>query len=229
MEQRDYEGRESLEVMDEAVRYNAFLQRMVIQAMPVRGQLLDFGAGRGGFATAIASPDLSVSCLEPDPVQQALIRRKGLTVVPSMAEVPDASLDGIYSLNVLEHLPDDVAAIGEWHRALRPGGKAFAYVPALQMLWSSFDDTVGHLRRYTLGSLKSLFGPGWRIEASAYADSLGVAAALAYRLTDSGHGVINRTALKIYDRLLFPFSRVGDFALKRLMGKNVFVVARKTN
>ncbi|HJR74655.1 MAG TPA: class I SAM-dependent methyltransferase [Luteimonas sp.] len=42
---------------------------------------------------------------------------------------PDAAMDGIVSLDVLEHVPDYRAALGEFARVLRPGGALALTVP----------------------------------------------------------------------------------------------------
>jgi predicted SAM-dependent methyltransferase len=44
----------------------------------------------------------------------------------------DASYDLVYASHVLEHIDDDVAALGEIRRILRPGGLAILPVPILQ-------------------------------------------------------------------------------------------------
>jgi SAM-dependent methyltransferase len=45
------------------------------------------------------------------------------------AEVPDASFDGVICSHVLEHVPDDAAAMGELHRITAPGGWCLVMVP----------------------------------------------------------------------------------------------------
>ena len=42
---------------------------------------------------------------------------------------PDAHYDRILCLHVLEHVPDDAAALRELHRVLKPGGSALLQVP----------------------------------------------------------------------------------------------------
>ncbi|WP_414663855.1 methyltransferase domain-containing protein [Horticoccus sp. 23ND18S-11] len=43
--------------------------------------------------------------------------------------LPDGTLDYLCSSHVLEHLPDPIAALHEWHRVLRPGGWLYLVVP----------------------------------------------------------------------------------------------------
>jgi ubiquinone/menaquinone biosynthesis C-methylase UbiE len=43
--------------------------------------------------------------------------------------LPDNTLDYLVSSHVLEHLPDPLGALREWHRVLRPGGLLYLVVP----------------------------------------------------------------------------------------------------
>ena len=43
--------------------------------------------------------------------------------------IPDNSADGVISNSVLEHMYNPFQAVSEIHRILKPGGKAFIYVP----------------------------------------------------------------------------------------------------
>jgi SAM-dependent methyltransferase len=53
------------------------------------------------------------------------------------------------AFDVLEHLDEDVMALQEIHRALRPGGGAILLVPQHPRLWSRMDTVARHVRRYT--------------------------------------------------------------------------------
>jgi len=81
-------------------------------------------------------------------------------------DAPDGFFDAVIASDVLEHLDDDVAALREWHRVLRPGGRLFVFVPAHMMLWSEHDELNHHRRRYSRLRLGDAFAavPGLRVE-----------------------------------------------------------------
>lgn len=65
----------------------------------------------------------------------------------------DASVDGAMSANLLEHVPDDEAALGELRRILAPGAVAVLVVPASPGTYDYYDRFLGHERRYGGGEL----------------------------------------------------------------------------
>jgi SAM-dependent methyltransferase len=225
----EYSGRDNLDVMAEARNYNGYLVDLILAWFDRnRAPLVDFGAGGGTFAVQVAQEGFDVSCVETDPVLSDMLRRKGLRVSSSLDAAPDASLAGIYSLNVLEHIEDDSATLALWHRKLAPGGRLLVYVPAFQVLFSSMDRKVGHHRRYRRSGLaQQLTKAGFELKKVRYADSLGFLAALLYRFTDGGQGDINPRMLRIYDRWVFPLSRWLDLVCGLLFGKNVYACAVK--
>lgn len=65
----------------------------------------------------------------------------------------DGVVDGVVALNLLEHLADDVAALSEFGRVLRPGGRAVVVVPSNPGLYDYYDAHLRHERRYAEGEL----------------------------------------------------------------------------
>lgn len=65
------------------------------------------------------------------------------------------SVDFVYSLNVLEHIEDDVKTISECYRLLKPGGYCLFVVPRGDNLYDYFDEMLFHKRRYAKGELCS--------------------------------------------------------------------------
>ncbi len=224
-----YRGVDTLEIMAEARNYNRFLLDLVLtQLRPGVKRIMDFGAGTGTFALPLRAEGRSPLCLEPDPVLRQRLAAAGLATVPGLEAVSRESLDFIYTFNVLEHIADDAASVAGLAKRLRPGGRLLVYVPAFQVLFSSLDRNVGHYRRYTRRGLVDLLeGGGLQVRRAVYADSLGFGAALLYRLTDPGDGRINRRALGVYDRLVFPVSRVLDRVCGHGFGKNVLALAER--
>jgi SAM-dependent methyltransferase len=58
--------------------------------------------------------------------------------------------------DVLEHIPDDRAALRALHAQLEPGGSVLITVPAHQSLWGRFDEASGHVRRYSCPALRAV-------------------------------------------------------------------------
>ena len=203
-------GGENLEVMAEARNYNHYLRDLVRRCGQGAGAVLDFGAGIGTFSDSLDVPNQRVHCVEPDAASRRVLCDKGFNAHADIAEVPDACVPYVFTLNVLEHIDDDSAALTELYRVLQPGGRLLVYVPAFQILFTSMDRHVGHVRRYRRPQLvERVAAAGFSIEKSAYADALGFFATLAYRCVDKPEPApLNTGAVKLYDRLCFPLSRL---------------------
>jgi SAM-dependent methyltransferase len=222
-----YSGVENLEVMEDAVNYNRFLLDTVRSLAPRTGRVLDFGAGGGQFALPMAQLGFEITALEPDDRLRNRIAAAGVNTVATAAELADGSLAYVYSVNVLEHIEDDIGALRQLRAKLTPGGTLLIYVPAFPLLYSSMDARVGHVRRYTRKTLTSaLHAAGFVIERLGYVDSLGFFAALLFRAAGNRGGELNPRALRLYDRAIFPVSRFLDRVTRRWFGKNLLLIAR---
>jgi SAM-dependent methyltransferase len=103
----------------------------------------------------------------------AFCRQRGLIRVHkgSLTEMPfaDGSVDVVSVLDVLEHVEDQVAALREIRRVLKPGGRLFLFAPAHDWLWSLQDEVSHHVRRYTRRSLAAAaLGAGLTIDRLTY-------------------------------------------------------------
>jgi hypothetical protein len=61
----------------------------------------------------------------------------------------------VICLNVLKHLADDLACLGNIHSTLQPGGRAIILVPEGQKLIGQIDVVLGHRRRYSREQLRA--------------------------------------------------------------------------
>jgi len=222
-----YRGHDLLDLLTGARNYNRWLTDQVIAAKPSQAaKIVDLGAGRGTFSEMLRARGLAIDCVEPDPENQAALRELGFQVQTTIDEQEAESIDYVYTLNVLEHVPEDEELVRAVFSRLRPGGRLFIFVPAFSVLWSRLDDHVEHQRRYRRAPLVAmLHRAGFVVVRSRYADCLGFFAALLFGR--GGTPKISPRSLWIYDRLLFPASRFLDPVLGHLFGKNVLAVCRK--
>lgn len=74
-----------------------------------------------------------------------------LTELPFEAE----AFDLICAFDVIEHIEDDMTALSEIRRVMKPYGFYAISVPAFQFLWGAHDVINHHFRRYTRAELNS--------------------------------------------------------------------------
>ena len=80
----------------------------------------------------------------------------------------DGSFDLVTAFDVVEHVEDDRRVFDELTRVLKPDGRLIFSVPLHPVHWTSFDDYVGHARRYEPAALKALIASrGLVVEKSA--------------------------------------------------------------
>ena len=222
-----YSGRDNLEAMKRATRYNKFLLNLV-RHYQLGSRVLDHGAGAGTFAMPMHRGGTDMLCMEPDDSLRNELEQSGLDVVASLDDIAEESVDYAYTLNVLEHIEDDCEAIARLYRCLKPGGRLLVYVPAFPVLYSKMDEHVGHFRRYRRQPLiQQLNSAGFDVSNARYVDSLGFLATQLYKLVGSQSGSVSPGSVAFYDSVVFPVSRLIDVLSLGSFGKNLVVVANK--
>jgi SAM-dependent methyltransferase len=156
--------------------------------LPAEPRILDAGCGSGRFMVELSKLGM-VTGVELSDTSVALARQRGLgdVVAGSVLEMPfaDGSFDLAVSLDVIEHLEDDLAALRELRRTVAPGGALLVTVPAYQWLWSGHDEINHHHRRYTRRSLQQVAErAGWRQSRTTYFNSLLLPVAILLRVLD---------------------------------------------
>jgi|ERR1700722_4689283 len=134
-----------------------------LRRLPAPGRALDIGAAGGGNTRVLLSHGWRPVALEFAPTAAQFARERGLDVLRADArELPvrTGSMDLVTAFDILEHIEEDYLAAAEITRVLRPGGTALIAVPADMALWSAHDTAVGHVRRYTRGTLAEVIGKG---------------------------------------------------------------------
>jgi 2-polyprenyl-3-methyl-5-hydroxy-6-metoxy-1,4-benzoquinol methylase len=139
--------------------------------------LLDIGCGGGAFSIYAASKgaktkgvDLSERAIAENRKSVAYLKLSNLTFeCEDFMQYTDSDCyDVIMMTEVLEHLPDDAAALKKVNSLLKPGGHLLMSVPSInaplhkkyvkQYGKDPFDERVGHLRRYDAETILSMVG-----------------------------------------------------------------------
>lgn len=230
----------NLASMDTAVNYNASIADMIharAQACANRAavaaagsgaiNVLDFGAGRGVFANTFGQ---RITCVEPDARVGAHISGRH-RVVPSLVHVEEP-VDFAYSINVLEHIEDDLAILYGLAGAMKQGGVLFLLLPAYTELFTEMDRYVGHYRRYDQQDIcAKLRAAGFMISRVRNFDLAGYYSTLFCKYAGkviNWKGSLTPGSVVAYDRFVFPASlKLDALTGGRWRGKNILVDAVK--
>lgn len=153
----------SFDELEEAHWWFTVRRRIVLElaekwAPDPTNSILEVGCGTGGTLRDLAEmfPGATVAGVEPEADAAHAAESKGCSVtVGDFSRLPaeDGSVDLLLALDVLEHVPDDIEALREVVRVLRPGGRGIFTVPALPSLWSVLDELNAHRCRYVRSQL----------------------------------------------------------------------------
>ena len=230
-QEQPYSGTDVLDDMALLPRYHQVVACELMRSCARSGgrDVLDFGAGTGSMAERVQAAGYRVLCVEADAALRGRIGKRGLTATPCLDGLQPGTFDCVYSLNVLEHLQDDRDWVRRLWALLRPGGLFHIYVPAFTILYSPFDRSIGHLRRYSRRRGQDLFRePDAEIKTCVYRDVGGFFVALLFRiLARRGADRPAPGALRFYDRWVVGLNRILDPLLGRFLGKNLLMVVRK--
>lgn len=139
--------------------------------------ILEVGCGTGGNLELLAHYG-NVKAMESDIAALEIARQRADVNIkhgwlPDHIPFEQTKFDLIVLLDVLEHVPDDGAALHALREKLRPGGKILITVPAFGFLWSKHDDLHHHYRRYSKPELMGLLRmSGYRVRYASYFNSI---------------------------------------------------------
>ncbi|MCL5005772.1 MAG: class I SAM-dependent methyltransferase [Acidobacteria bacterium] len=164
----------------------AILQRILRRLGQLSAVAIDVGCGTGRnmllldqHAGRVAGVDRSLAAL-------GIAASRGCAVGCADGQrlpFADACADLVTAFDVLEHLDEDVSALVEFNRILRPDGLLLITVPAYRFLWSEHDEALMHRRRYVASELHvKLNRTGFSVLLRSYAVFFAFFPILFYRL-----------------------------------------------
>jgi hypothetical protein len=128
---------------------------------------------------------------------------------------------------VLEHIEHDVEELSQVKRLLKKGGHIIVYSPALPVLMSDFDRSIGHYHRYTRKSVTSkMEKAGYTVQHFRYVDFLGTFLwFIKFKVLKSK--VLGQQSVALFDSLVVPIMAKMEHLISIPFGKNVFIVGSK--
>jgi 2-polyprenyl-3-methyl-5-hydroxy-6-metoxy-1,4-benzoquinol methylase len=119
-----------------------------------RTKFLEIGSGNGSFIRQIKD-NLQLQITGSEVYLKGLLYSKNKLPDIDFVQfdvtqgIVDDQFDMIVALDVIEHVQDDIAAIGNMSKMLHRGGTLVVSVPQHMFLWSRLDELVKHKRRYS--------------------------------------------------------------------------------
>jgi SAM-dependent methyltransferase len=205
-----------------------------------RGDLvLDVGAGTGRHAREAARRGAWVVALDLRAADLRTADGAHLVQGDALAlPFADGTFDRLIASEVLEHIPDDGAAIAELRRVLKPGGRLAASVPRWfpeRVCWALSDEyhsnPGGHVRIYRASELRAkLEAGGLRVLGRHHAHALH--APYWWVKCMVGPSDDRHPLPRLYHRFLVwdlmrkpRLTRIAECALNPILGKSVVLYA----
>jgi 2-polyprenyl-3-methyl-5-hydroxy-6-metoxy-1,4-benzoquinol methylase len=177
---------DTLEILSAAEHYNRWIFSVFEPYLGSR--ILEVGCGIGTYTQMLLNTELVKNVISLEMQPDYIERLNSRITVPTGKRLEARcqniledtvgleGLNGVMMLNVLEHIKDDAQCLGVLKGLLEPGGKLLILVPALPWLYSEYDRSISHYRRYTKQSLKAVVeGQGFQIRKLQYFNALGIA------------------------------------------------------
>jgi 2-polyprenyl-3-methyl-5-hydroxy-6-metoxy-1,4-benzoquinol methylase len=203
-------------------------------------EVLDVGAGSGVFSKQLLDEGLCQRsvCVDPGYKEEREDVHNGKPI-RFLKSLDKTTQDLILMMDVLEHVPDDVALLKQYTSSMPKGGKVFITVPAFQFVWSGHDVFLEHYRRYTIKRLrKAVIEAGLAPVKSRYffATKFPIVAIIRWvknHLLNHGK-IVGKSELRIYPEwfnktLIFvhDVERILFYPFNRFFGLSVVMICEK--
>jgi len=199
--------------------------------------VVEVGAGIGATTAVICSGiQEEWICLEPDPILRTeidqLISDGKLpacchTQGGLVSDIPSENrIDTFIYIDVLEHIQDDRTELATAAVRLSPGGQLIVLSPAFNFLYSPFDHSIGHYRRYSKKMFHALSPRDCKVEKMIYLDSVGMATSLVNRLFLS-QSMPTVGQIMFWDKQIIPIAKWLDRLIRYSFGRSLLGIWKK--
>jgi 2-polyprenyl-3-methyl-5-hydroxy-6-metoxy-1,4-benzoquinol methylase len=137
---------------------------LINSLQPVKGRILDIGAGTGDFLFVAKQNGWQTIGVEPSDKAKAIALKKEVPFVEDTTELEGHSFDVITMWHVLEHVPNLDSQIKELKRLLKPNGSLIVAVPNFKSFdakyygafWAAYDVPI-HFWHFSKKAIKTIF------------------------------------------------------------------------
>jgi 2-polyprenyl-3-methyl-5-hydroxy-6-metoxy-1,4-benzoquinol methylase len=138
--------------------------QLITSSQPLKGKLLDIGAGTGDFLIEAKKQNWETVGIEPNDKAKAIATGKGVQFADTIEKLESNSFDVITLWHVLEHVPDVAHQAAELKRLLKPSGTLIIAVPNFKSydatyyssFWAAYD-VPRHLWHFSKTAIEKLF------------------------------------------------------------------------
>ena len=138
--------------------------RLIEQHQPVKGKILDIGAGTGDFLLEAKNKNWETVGVEPNEKAKSIAINKGVLFADTIEKLESNSFDVITLWHVLEHVPDVAHQVAELKRLLKSSGTLIIAVPNFKSFdanyyknfWAAYD-VPRHLWHFSKTAIEKLF------------------------------------------------------------------------
>ena len=131
---------------------------------PLKGRILDIGAGTGDFLLEAKNQNWDILGIEPNDKAKGIALGKGIKFGDTIEKLESNSFDVITMWHVLEHVPDVEHQVAELKRLLKPSGTIIVAVPNFKSydakyykeFWAAYD-VPRHLWHFSKTAIEKLF------------------------------------------------------------------------
>jgi SAM-dependent methyltransferase len=237
--EEDKEGLRTLETIARADKFNRWMFETIYPFC--KGRILEIGSGIGNISQFFLNENATVtlSDIRENYCNHLKLRFSDAATLEDVLLINltdpefeakyrhyEKRFDTVFALNVLEHIKEDVLALKNCKYLLKDEGTLLILVPAFQSLYCSFDQELGHYRRYTRKSLGRVYKENQlHIEYSRYFNAMGILGWIF-----SGKILKKKTIperqMGMYNKLV-PVFRIIDKIFLQIIGLSVILVGKK--
>jgi SAM-dependent methyltransferase len=196
-----------------------------LKKFPDVKRILEFGAGKGEFINRFKTGrGMETLAVESDASYRQILSKNHAT----FERLVDVTFnpDFLFMIDVLEHMEEDEILLRQLHDKLKIGGGLFIYVPARMELYSAFDKSIGHYRRYSkLELMEKVKRAGFSIEDCRYHEMLGYAASAIHNKL-IGIKEPGAFSILLYDYCFVPLTTLIEKLINPPIGKSLYLLAK---